>query len=495
MSTKQCFKQEESLLSLDEVLLAAKGVLLNKEVPETFCFTSVVTDSRQVSAGSLFVPLLGEKQDGHTYIPQALEKGATVVFVVKDKAKETDYVSLFVKRYPTVFFVAVENTLYALQHIACMYVKKFPKLIKIGITGSSGKTTTKEILAHLLSEKYSVIMNQGNLNSETGLPLSVFAIREYHEVGIFEMGMNRRGEISELASVLLPDVGVITNIGTAHIGILGSKDAIAEEKKEIFSNFCEKNVAFIPEQDAYRNFLAQELKGTVIFYGESMVQHVRSLGLKGTAFSYEGIPMVLPLPGKGNFYDCLAGIAVAKSFGLTASEIKTGLSKVTPLFGRSQVIEGAVTIIQDCYNANPDSMAQAVTFFQELEDVSGRKIAILGDMLELGSESLEAHKKIVSQVTHSSVEYVLLVGNCMWEACNGLHIATCGASENGVDICEKKGPKVFCFDDGSQDQIDKATQLLRKILKKGDVVLLKASRSMALERLTTAMQGGKIWAE
>ena len=231
MSTKQCFKQEESLLSLDEVLLAAKGVLLNKEVPETFCFTSVVTDSRQVSAGGLFVPLLGEKQDGHTYIPQALEKGATVVFVVKDKAKETDYVSLFVKRYPTVFFVAVENTLYALQHIACMYVKKFPKLIKIGITGSNGKTTTKEILAHLLSEKYSVIMNQGNLNSETGLPLSVFAIREYHEVGIFEMGMNRRGEISELASVLLPDVGVITNIGTAHIGILGSKDAIAEEKK------------------------------------------------------------------------------------------------------------------------------------------------------------------------------------------------------------------------------------------------------------------------
>ena len=230
-------------------------------------FSSVATDSRNVLPGSLFVPLLGEFQDGHSFIPKALEAGATIVFV--DQAHRDGSGSLYsvlAKRYDAAI-ILVENTLRALQNAAQKYVSFFPELVKIGITGSSGKTTTKEIVGSVFSEKYSVIMNEGNLNSETGLPLSVFRIRKEHEVGIFELGMNRKGEISEIAHVLSPSLALITNIGTAHIGILGTQRAIAEEKKCIFENFSDTGVGFIPENDVWTDFLSGIPRGSVRFFG------------------------------------------------------------------------------------------------------------------------------------------------------------------------------------------------------------------------------------
>ena len=224
----------QTLLSFDDLIRAVDG---EAEPPITggFSFSSVVTDSRNVVAGSLFVPLIGEKQDGHTYIEAALTKGATAVFIAQAAyAKDPAHYDALMAAYPSVAFIRVRDTLRALQDAAAAYAERFPSLVKIGVTGSSGKTTTKDMLVSTLSKKYRVVATQGNLNSETGLPLSVFTVTKEHEVGIFELGMNRKGEIAELAAVLKPDIAVITNIGTAHIGMLGSKDAIAQEKKQIF---------------------------------------------------------------------------------------------------------------------------------------------------------------------------------------------------------------------------------------------------------------------
>lgn len=225
----------EILLSLPQLVEAVNGACLCCYSPAKG-FSSIATDSRNVTPGSLFVPLMGEHQDGHTYIPRAIEAGASVILVDSDHSDgSASLFSTMGKQYG-VSFIRVKNTLNALQDAARFYVGLFPDLIKIAITGSSGKTTTKELLASIFSVSNAVITNEGNLNSETGLPLSVFRIRKEHTFGIFEMGMNRRGEILELAQVFSPSFALITNIGTAHIGILGTQAAIAEEKKKFFLN-------------------------------------------------------------------------------------------------------------------------------------------------------------------------------------------------------------------------------------------------------------------
>ncbi|MBP5175699.1 MAG: UDP-N-acetylmuramoyl-tripeptide--D-alanyl-D-alanine ligase, partial [Treponema sp.] len=248
----------ESLLSLEDVLDSTGGV----HVLGTgeFSFGSVQTDSRNVVKGTLFVPLIGEVQDGHAYIPQALEKGASVVFIcMANYEKDSHFFTELSQKYPDVYFIAVENTLHALQAAAGRYVEKFPNLIRVGVTGSSGKTTTKEILAAILSRKYNLVCNEGNLNSETGLPLSVFKIRKEHELGLFEMGMNREGEMGEIAAVLKPRFAVITNIGTAHIGNLGSRENIAAEKARIFEHFHSFGTAVIPREDDFASFLENQV--------------------------------------------------------------------------------------------------------------------------------------------------------------------------------------------------------------------------------------------
>ena len=317
-------------------------------------------------------------------------------------------------------------------------------------------------------------MNKGNLNSETGLPLSCFEIRSHHQVGVFELGMNRRGEMAEITGVLSPSLGVITNIGTAHIGILGSKDGIAQEKKQIFSNFSKDSVAFIPAMDSYKDFLKEGLAGKVVEYGPEMVSSVAALGLDGTSFDYQGVTMNLPLPGRANFYDALAAVAVAQELGLTPEEIKQGLAKVQPLFGRSQVLKGDVTFIQDCYNANPDSMEAALDFFSDLELASGRKVLVIGDMLELGAASDEAHCKAVSQAQRTGSALMLFLGDAM--------------SDAGNSVCGSGAEAVLSLAGKDQDTIQKAVEKLSSFLQTGDVVLLKGSRGMGLERITVALQ-------
>ena len=247
-----------NLLTVQELLNATNGTLFNTDYAQDESvlnkfFTNVAIDSRNVTKNSLFITLIGEVQDGHKYVSQSVEKGATIVIVQKSSLSEFSH--LYEDLTSKAIIIVVVNTLTALQNAAAFYVSKFPHLKRIAITGSNGKTTTKECLANVLNQEYRVVMTKGNLNSETGLPLSMFTIREEHEVGVFEMGMNRVGEITELANVFFPELAIITNVGTAHIGILGTKDNIAEQKKQIFSNFTKNSTGYVFEDESYFDFL------------------------------------------------------------------------------------------------------------------------------------------------------------------------------------------------------------------------------------------------
>jgi UDP-N-acetylmuramoyl-tripeptide--D-alanyl-D-alanine ligase len=476
--------EDVSLLPLERVLSSVRGELVSGS--GEFGFFSVCIDSRRAVKHSLFAALVGEKQNGHDYIPQAIEKGASVIFAQKSDyaIRYAWYKNLFAKN-SEVFFILADNTLTALQDAAASYVEQFPALIRIGITGSSGKTTTKEIAFSLVSQKYNTVCSEGNLNTETGLPLSVFKIRKEHEAGIFELGMNRKHEITEIARVLNPRYAVVTNIGSAHVGLLGSIDAIAYEKKQIFSNFDGECTAIIPKDDAYADFLSEGVPGTLLYYSDSLngltalgIKDVINRGIDGTGFVYEGESVSFALPGAYNFKNLLAALTLSRALNLSHDEIVRGIISAKPYFGRSQILRGDVTIIQDCYNANPSSMTAALDFFKSI-DVRGKKIAVLGDMFELGDEAPASHELVVSQALDSDIETVVLIGKEMSGAFLRL---------TRISRAAAKAKNVIRFDSWDDEHIAEAADSILHIAKKGDTVLIKGSRSTALERLSSRLE-------
>lgn len=564
MADTESLENISSLLNLSDTLKAVGGVLLCDFAEENFCFTSVATDSRKVTEKTLFVPLIGEFQDGHSYVPQAVGAGASAVFISKyADVKILAELKTFAQNHKNVAFILVENTMRALQKAAEAYVGKFPSFIRCAITGSSGKTTTKEIALSVLRQKFCVVATEGNFNSETGLPLSVFRIRKQHELGLFEMGMNRENEIKEIAEVFKPEFAVITNIGTAHIGILGSRENIAKEKKNIFNYIDEKGAAFIPAADDFADFLSKGVKGDVVFYGENSdknVKFVRDEGLEGTVFSVDGVEMRLPLPGHYNFLNALAAVEMAKKLGLDADEIKRGIESIKPLGGRSQIRKGKFTILEDCYNANPDSMekaielcagvsaggngsvsagSSAVVSASSLADVPGgenqkkcKKIFVLGDMLELGALSKAEHEKIGSLALKSGADLVVLVGDEMKAAFekakeilsekgelaeenvfsesnefakNDVSAENIFNAKNDSESVGKKSPKIDVLKSKSsgkksgmkivhisgrdENSINAAADEIKKIADAGDLILLKGSRGIGLERLIPLLEG------
>lgn len=459
------------LMTLDQAVEAVGGSCIAdfSRIPG---FTSVATDSRKVVDGSLFIPLMGASQDGHSYITKALDAGATVVFVDSAHADGSSAVFMSLARQYRAAFVMVNDTLRALQDAARAYVARFPNLLKIGITGSSGKTTTKELVASIFSVSHSVVMNEGNLNSETGLPLSVFQIRAHHDVGVFELGMNRTGEIAEITEVLLPSIALITNVGTAHIGILGSKAAIAEEKKQIFSRFTEGCVGLVPEGDEWSRFLSDVSSGRVREYGIAATEGIGGFedkGLEGSVIKYLGEEISLRLPGSYNRQNAIAAIAIAREAGVPHSDIKAGIEAVRALFGRTEILRGDITVIRDCYNANPDSMGKALEFCDDVA-WSGKKLYVIGSMLELGSESDRAHEAVCGRLASSKADRVYLFGNEMIRA---------GRAVLGDD------PRV-----SYSETMEDLTLKVASDARDGDLVFLKGSRGMALERVCAALTQG-----
>ena len=438
-------------------------------------FDSVTTDSRTVVDHALFIPLRGTQQDGHRYIEQALQQGAACVLadtVYLDAQENTQQILTFCQKHQAAC-IRVEHTLKALQDAAAAYLEQFPQLLKIGVTGSNGKTTTKELLASIFAQRYCTVKNEGNLNSETGLPLSVFTVTKEHEVGIFELGMNRKGEIGELAAVLKPNIAVITNIGTAHIGMLGSKDAIAHEKKEIFSCFDENAVGFIPDKDEYTAFLKGTAHGKIFTYSVDPASYTLE-GLSGTEIRYKGQTIRLPLPGIHNVHNAFAAIAVAEYCNIPLQSIKAGIEQMRALFGRSQIIHGPVTYLLDCYNANPDSMHAGLALCADIT-VGGKKVYVLASMKELGSESAEAHRAVCKTAFASDADALCFFGEEM-----------CAAAAEQSKHSQKQ---FFCF---KEAEADKLRDTLDDLLHRNDFVFLKGSRSLELEQFEPILQKERV---
>ncbi|MCL2834810.1 MAG: UDP-N-acetylmuramoyl-tripeptide--D-alanyl-D-alanine ligase [Treponema sp.] len=461
---------ESLLMTYDELSLSPGFSVLCSGTDRGF--SSVSIDSRKILPGALFVALTGTAVDGHSFIEAALKAGASGIMAAKSRLESFNIVSLAKARNKTL--LAAENTLTGLQNAAAIYLRKFPKLIKIAITGSAGKTTTKEIAAAVISREKKVICNSGNLNSETGLPLSVFNVREEHEAGIFEAGMNRRGEIAELAGVLNPDIALITNVGSAHIGILGSRQAIAEEKKQIFSRFNGTQKALIPAEDEFKDFLAANVAGKIIFYGQdsfAQLESCRSLGLAGTEIFWAGEKINFPLPGAFNFKNALAALAIARELSVSDKSAAEGLRSVKPLFGRGEIFNGKVTLIRDCYNSNPESLEAALSYCDSVE-WPGRKVYIIGSMLELGGISEDAHRQMGLLLSRSNAEMVFLYG---------------AETEAAAEQLTAGGKKYF-----KTVKMDELKQALGSFIKQGDLVLLKGSRGCALEELTPVITGDEV---
>ena len=462
----------ESLLDLKTLVSACNGTVIGNATE--CCFTSVVTDSRNVVKNSLFVPLVGEFQNGHKYIPQAVEKGASVVFVNRNETTE-DFSS-----FASVVFIAVDNTLNALQAAAAAYARKVAsKMIRISITGSSGKTTTKEMLVSVCKAHFGdsgVAYTKGNFNSETGLPLSMFQIKGEEKAGVFEMGMNRENEIGEISAVWQSQYGIITNIGNAHIGILGSRENIAREKRKSFDYIPENGAAFVPADDDFADFCTENVRGKVVRFGKNVsesvsgVKFIESLGLRGTRFSVDGVEITLPLSGEYNYQNALGVIALAKEIGISASEIKTGLENMSAVSGRMEIKQETLksgvnaVLVCDCYNANPDSMEKVIKFCADSKE-NEQKIFVLGDMKELGQSSENAHRKIGEAVAASGASLVILVGPEMKAAAQVL------------------GNNAVYFEANDDDFYKAAAEKILSFAKPDALILIKGSHSMALEKI------------
>lgn len=439
-------------------------------------FSSVSIDSRAVKEGSLFVALPGERSDGHDFVKEAFSNGAVAAIVERKKYASLGLQDTSVVSGKTV--IAVDDTLAALQSAAKLYLEKFPSLLKIGITGSAGKTTTKEMAAAIIGCEKNTVANPGNFNSDSGLSLSVFAVRPCHEVGIFEMGMNRKGEMADLAGVLNPDIALITNIGSAHIGILGSKQAIAKEKKNIFSRLGEKGIALIPEDSGFRDFLAEDIRGKVSFYGEESIAGLGGCfdrGLNGSEIVLDGQSINLALPGRHNLANAVAAIAIAQKIPVSTAAVKKGLESVKPLFGRGEIMHGSITVVRDCYNSNLESLTAAINFCDSVE-WPGRRIYVIGEMLELGDASHGAHVEMGRLLAASKADAVYFFGK---ETGAALEAFTSCPYENGAKS------KVRFFHTCDMEELMREAG---SFACRGDLVLLKGSRGCALERLCAVFE-------
>ncbi len=459
-----------ALMGLEEAAAAADGDLAGRS--EGTGFSSVVIDSRRAEAGALFVALPGERTDGHRFVVPALEAGCSAALVARSWVEDQGGAEKVLERFRQeqggrqAALIGVDDPLAGLQALARAYREGFPDLITVGVTGSNGKTTTKEMIGSVLAEDAPAVVSRGNLNSEIGLPLSVFEIGPEHRYAVFEMGMNHPGEMEILADILRPRLGVITNIGTAHIGLLGSREGIAAEKKKIFSYFRGGCVGFIPEDSPYGKFLAQGVAGEIRPYGVRSTPGYKGWhdrGLDGMTVLLEDRSVKLPLYGSYNLKNALAAVSVGTELGVSADRIARGLEKVRPLFGRGRILRGDVTILEDCYNANPDSVYEALEFFDELP-WKGRKTAVLGAMKELGRETETAHRALGRRLAESTAQAVFLAG------------PECAPAREAMEKAGYSG-RIFAADTAEELRPD-----LEAYSRPEDLLLVKGSRGTALEK-------------
>jgi UDP-N-acetylmuramoyl-tripeptide--D-alanyl-D-alanine ligase len=416
-------------------------------------------DSRTVQPGELFFAVKGERLDGHDFVEQALSRGAIAAVVRKDQQA----------RYSKSGLIVVDDTLVALQTLATA-VRKIWAKTAIGITGSMGKTTTKEAMAHLLAIKYRVHRTKGNFNNHFGLPLGLLTLEPEYDVAVVEMGMSHAGEIAALAHIALPNQAVVTNVAPVHLESFDSIGALARAKYELVEALPHGGTAVLNADDEYVSQFGRDFKGKVVMFGLKATADVRAedvevLGVEGTRFDLVSRemrqPVQSPLLGKHNVYNLLAAAAVALEHGITPSEIAAALASLKPADKRGQVVQlGNITVLYDCYNSSPKALMAAVDTLAAMP--ARRRIVVAGEMLELGATAEQLHRECGRYIAGSDVDFVLGVR---------------GLSKPMVEAASEAGMKAEFV-----ATPEEAGEWLVRETREGDVVLLKASRGVKLER-------------
>ncbi|ELC8349599.1 UDP-N-acetylmuramoyl-tripeptide--D-alanyl-D-alanine ligase [Clostridium perfringens] len=447
-------------LNLQEIVKATKGALLKEaDVKE---IKAVSTDTRKIEEGTMFIALKGENFNGNNYVLDAFNKGAKIAIVDEVKCDLNELKE-------DVALIKVQNTGRALMDLAKFYREKLGLKV-VGITGSAGKTSTKDLVAAVLSDKYKVFKTKGNFNNEIGLPLMILELDSTYDVAILEMGMRGLGQIKELAEIASPDLGIITNIGISHIEILKTRENILKAKMEIATFFDKNNTLVVCGNDDFLGALPEaEYKIVKTGVGENFKIGAKNIALEelSSKFTvYDGEKeeeFSLDMPGEHNISNLMLGIAIAKELGVSFEEMKRGLKNIEATSMRLELIKkDGFSILNDCYNSSPVAVKSAIDVMKNIE--GKRRIAVLGTMRELGHKSEEAHEEIGKYAKENGIEKVLCFGDF---------------SEN-----IKEGYGEGCTVYENKEELIKD---LLNIICDGDIILVKASRSLKFEEITKAL--------
>ena len=471
-------------MTLVNVAKAVGGVLHTENMPDRICAETteaagVTIDSRMMQEGFLFVATRGERVDGHSFIDSVFAAGAMGVLCEQ------------APKMPKGAYILVPDSFQALKDMAEFYRNQLDIKI-IGITGSVGKTSTKEFVASVLSKKYNTLKTKGNFNNEIGLPLTVLSIRDECQVAVLEMGISDFGEMRRLSKIAKPDVCLLTNIGQCHLENLGTRDGILKAKSEIF-DFMQENANICLNGDDDKLSTIEEVKGIKpIFFGTGdgnavYATEYENLGLEGSRavvhikFNDKESQFIadIPLPGEHMLYNALAATTIGVLFGLELDQIQAGIKDVEPVGGRSHVIHTKrFTLIDDCYNANPISMKAAIDLLSMTSipsvtslEQKGRKVAILGDMFELGTEEAALHSEVGAYVTKKNIDVVICIGNL----CKNMYEGAKAIKDSYLELYYFKEKETFFT------QID-------ELLQDGDIVLIKASHGMHFEEMIKKLE-------
>jgi UDP-N-acetylmuramoyl-tripeptide--D-alanyl-D-alanine ligase len=421
-------------------------------------------DSRTIQRGELFFAVKGERFDGHDFVEAVLKNGASAAVVRKDQ----------VTRYGAEKrLLAVDDTLVALQTLATAVRKLWGKPL-VGVTGSAGKTTTKEAIAHVLASRFRVLKSEGNFNNHFGLPLMLLKLEPEHDVAVIEMGMSHAGEIRALAKIAQPEIGVVTNVAPVHLEFFDSIAGIARAKYELVESLPASGTAILNADDDYVSQFGRDFKGKVLMYGTRATADVRAenviaRGAQGSEFDVVTVGCRehahLPLIGEHNVLNALAAVAVSLARGVKLADAVAALATLAPADKRGEVVQlGNITVINDCYNSNPTALQAMVDALAAMK--AGRRIVVAGEMLELGPAGAEMHRSAGQHLAEKKIDMLLGVRGLAQSMVQGAHDA--GAQAQFVETPEEAG------------------EWLARETKDGDVVLLKASRGVKLEKALEA---------
>ena len=462
--------------TVDEILNATGGELLcgNK----TQKFEKVSIDSRNISPNDLFVAIVGEVHDGHTFTNDVVSTGVGGLIVAKEKTRGLPISEWQARR---IVCVAVTDTIRALGDLAAFHRSRNDAAV-IAITGSNGKTTTRQMTAAVVARKFSTLSTIGNYNNQIGVPLTLLRLTPAHAWAVVELGTNSPGEIARLAKICSPDIGVITNIGPAHLAGLGSLDGVMHEKGQLIDHVKAGGKAVLNADDRRVSKIARSTEKEVLSFGLSKNAGIRASAVQekvaGISFSLdlpgESLTVDLKVPGQFMVLNALAAAAVGHLLELSAAEIKAGLETFKPAWGRMNIFQtpNGIHIIDDTYNANPDSMQAAITALKSLR-ANNRSLFVAGDMLELGARSESLHRQIGAWAAVANIDKLFITGEYA------------SAVASGAADARMKPEAIF---KGSRDEILEA---LKASLRPGDWILVKGSRGA---RMDIIVEGLKRWA-